>query len=95
MGIRHLTPHEFKARAAPIILEILETITSPDTTTVDELNLDVTFAENDEYARIRLNQHSIQGSRHLTCSHWEQYMPGIRTPLALPIGPTSTQRTFL
>jgi hypothetical protein len=55
MGIRHLTPHEFKARAAPIILEILETITSPDTTTVDELNLDVTFAENDEYARIRLN----------------------------------------
>jgi hypothetical protein len=39
-GIRRLTPHEFKARAAPITLDILEKITSPDATTVDELNLD-------------------------------------------------------
>ena len=39
-GIRRLTPHEFKARAAPITLDILKKITSPDVTTVDELNLD-------------------------------------------------------
>ena len=92
MGIRRLTPHEFKARAAPITLDILEKITSPDAPTADELNLntackvafagflrsgeflhddrlnretfestsltrsDVTFAENDEYARLRLKR---------------------------------------
>jgi hypothetical protein len=91
-GIRRLTPHEFKVRAAPITLDILEKITSPEATTVDDLNLDtackvafagflrsgeflhddrldretfentsltrsdVTFAENDEYARIRLKR---------------------------------------
>ena len=37
MGIRRLTPHEFKARAAPITLDILEKITSPDAPTADEL----------------------------------------------------------
>jgi hypothetical protein len=40
MGIRRLTHHEFKPRAAPITLGILEKITSPDAPTADELNPD-------------------------------------------------------
>jgi hypothetical protein len=91
-GIRRLTPYEFKTRAAPITLDILEKITSAEPPTVDELNLDtackvafagflrsgeflhddrldretfentsltrsdITFAENDEYARLRLKR---------------------------------------
>jgi hypothetical protein len=67
MGIRRLIPHEFKARASPITLDILGKITSPNAPTSDKLNLDTAYKvafvlRSGEFLHDRLDRETFENT---------------------------------